>query len=285
LIQSVHLIPTTEIDELALARDRTVIDPDALLELRVSIAASGLRSPIEVFELPAQHTACRYGLISGFRRLAAVRALHGLTGFQDYFTIPAFIRTPSGAAAAFAAMIEENEVRQDLSPWERGRAAVTARDLGLFGTIEEAVDRLHPGASAAKRSRLRTLARVAAQLDGELADPETLSQKQVLRLATALREGFGAEIRAALDAELLSDPDSQWSAILPIVEEAERVGGEDASRSRRPRIRTPAMPRPGLTIRRERTRSGFALHFSGPDATPPLLDLVFEEIERLLAPE
>ena len=39
--------------------------------------------------------------------------------------------------------------------------------------------------------------------------------------------------------------------------------------------------RPTLTVRRERTREGYVLRFSGPDATSGLLDAVLDEIERL----
>jgi ParB family chromosome partitioning protein len=71
----VHLLPLAEIDEDSLIRDRTALDADALTELRLSIAVSGLRMPIEVYELAEPRGPHRYGLISGFRRLAAVRAL------------------------------------------------------------------------------------------------------------------------------------------------------------------------------------------------------------------
>ena len=55
-------------------------------------------------------------------------------------------------------------MRAEVSPWERGRFAVIARDIGVFATVEEAVDRLHPGASRAQRQRLRAFARVAEEL-------------------------------------------------------------------------------------------------------------------------
>ena len=44
------------------------------------------------------------------------------------------------------------------------------------------------------------------------------------------------------------------------------------------------LPRRGLTIRRELTRTGWSLHFTGRDATSNLLDCVFDEIERLFSP-
>ena len=47
----IHLIPLAEIDAAALDRDRTRLDEAALTELRLSIATSGLRMPIEVYAL------------------------------------------------------------------------------------------------------------------------------------------------------------------------------------------------------------------------------------------
>ena len=55
-------------------------------------------------------------------------------------------------------MVEENEIRADLSPWERGRIAVTARDAGLFDTIAAAVERGYADLNchALEETKLRT---------------------------------------------------------------------------------------------------------------------------------
>ena len=50
--------------------------------------------------------------------------------------------------------------------------------------------------------------------------------------------------------------------------------------SREPSV-IPAKPRPGLTIRREQTRDGYSLHFTGRDASSWLMDDVFGDIERM----
>jgi hypothetical protein len=96
----VRPIPLPEIDEAALARDRTAHDAAALDELEASIAASGLRMPVEVYALAAPAGPHRYGLISGFRRLAAFRALHQSTGAERYAAIPAFPGRASPSAAS-----------------------------------------------------------------------------------------------------------------------------------------------------------------------------------------
>jgi ParB family chromosome partitioning protein len=113
-------IPLAEIDEAALARDRRFSDPEAQAELEDSVAASRLRHPIEVFPLEVPCGAHRWGLVSGYRRLAAFRALHARSGEARYAAIPAFVRKRGSMAEALAAMVEENEIRAEISPFERG---------------------------------------------------------------------------------------------------------------------------------------------------------------------
>jgi ParB family chromosome partitioning protein len=277
---TVHRIPLTEIDDAALARDRGTLDEDALTELRLSIAASGLRMPVELFQLSEPRPPHRYGLLSGLRRLQAYQALHELTGQERYTAIPAFLRAPGSMAEALASMVEENEIRAELSPWERGRIAWVAHRQEIFPTIEEAVAKLYPAANKVKRSRLRTLAHLADELDGFLTAPERLSLRQALRLASALSAGFGDVIRTALEESRADNPQTQWQLLLPILIEAETPPPETP----KPGPGCPrrvARPRPGLTIRREQTRDGYSLHFTGRDASSWLMDDVFGDIERM----
>lgn len=279
----IHPIETAAIDDTRLTRDRAGLDEAAMTELRISIAATGLRLPIEVYALPEPNPPYRYGLISGLRRLAAFRALHELTGQDRYTTIPAFLRTPGSLVEAMTAMVEENEIRAGLSPWERGRIAHIAQTQGLFGTVEEAVHTLYPAANRAKRARLRALAYLAGELDGYLTAPEQLSQNQALRLAAAIQAGFGEVIRTALTESSLDGPDGQWALLAPILAEAETP----PAATPRPRPGCPRRvftPRRGLTIRREMTRDGWTLHFTGREATSGLLDTIFDEIERMFGP-
>jgi ParB family chromosome partitioning protein len=285
---TLHHIPLAEINDAALTRDRSGLDADALAELRLSIAASGLRMPIEVFALPESETSApkpphRYGLLSGFRRLLAFRELHELTRQDRYTTIPAFLRAPGTMAEALTAMVEENEIREALSPWERGRIAYLAHRQQIFPTIEEAVARLYPAAKAMKRSRLRSLAHLAEELDGLLTNPESLSQQRLLRIDAAYRAGFDNVIRTALAESSLDGPQAQWQLLLPILTEAEQPPSEAPKRPGRPRRLY--RPRKGLTIRREQTRDGYTLHFTGAEADSELLDVVFDQIERFFEPE
>ncbi len=280
----IELIPLPEIDADALRRDRTRHDEPALLELRLSIATSGLRMPVEVFPLAEPRPPFRYGLISGFRRLAAFRALHDLTGQDRYAAIPAFLRAPAGVAEAITAMVEENAIRVEISPREQAMVAVRAARCEAFPGIDAAIAAFYGNLSRQKRTRLRSIAHLADDLDGYLAAPEALSLRQLLRLAPLIARGYGDLIRATLTEAAATDADAEWRALLPILLEAERPEPEAApSRPGRPR-RVLDLRSRALTIRRERTRAGWALHFTGRNATSDMLDCVFDEIERLFSP-
>jgi ParB family chromosome partitioning protein len=291
----VHLIPLAAIDDAALPRDRTGLDPEPLRELRDSIRASGLRMPVELYELSRPRDALRYGIISGFRRVTAFRELHATWGLEAYAAIPAFLRAPADLAAALAAMVEENAVRADISPWEQARIAVHACDSCGFTTVEDAIARLYPNASPMKRSRLRSAALVVEQLEGPLITPERLSERQLLRLAAAIRNGFAEPIALAIAGR--TAPDAQWSAVQPYLVESESLHATDPEpepdrgrltprrRETRGRPRRVVHLRPQLTVRREITRDGYVLRFSGKEATSGLLDEVLDEIERMYSGE
>ncbi len=89
-----------------------------------------------------------------------------------------------------AQMIAENEIRENLTPWERGLTLATCVAQNPFATIDAAIAALHPTATKQKRTRLRTLALVAEELEDAFTTPELLSQNQIERLAAALRGGL-----------------------------------------------------------------------------------------------
>ena len=183
-------IPVAEIDEKAMIRDRTVIEEEDQIELRNSIAAGGLRMPVEVFETgQADGQGARYGLLSGYRRLRAVRDLAAMTGGETFTTIRAIVRPQAEADRAYVQMVEENEVRADLSNFERGRIAVIAAMQGAFPDTQAAVNALFASGSKAKRSKVRSFALIFEELGDMLAFPESLTETRGLRLGTALRGG------------------------------------------------------------------------------------------------
>jgi ParB family chromosome partitioning protein len=281
-------LPLDSIAADALARDRAAADPTAMKELEQSILASGLRMPIEVFELAEPGSAHRYGLISGFRRLAAFRALRDEWGFGDRFAmIPAFVREPQSIAAAMTAMVEENAIRAEVSPWEQALIAITAWQREVFDTVEAAIDGLYKNLHRDRRRRLRAIAHLVEELEGHLTAPETYPQQRLLRLAAAAARGYADLMRHALSESGNREPDAQWRMLLPILAECEDPAIPDPRPERgsrdRPR-RTYALPRHGIRIRRERTQDGWCLHFTGRRADGVVIDKVFDEIEMLFSP-
>ena len=68
-------LPLSAVDETYLVRDRMQTDTAELEELIASLKARGQQTPIEVVELAQNQGQDRYGLISGWRRLTALRHL------------------------------------------------------------------------------------------------------------------------------------------------------------------------------------------------------------------
>jgi ParB family chromosome partitioning protein len=113
--------------------------------------------------------------------------------------------------------------------------------------------------------------------------------RQMLRLATALRNGFAEPIETALRESSARDPESQWQTLLPYLVESERFATAEPepdtpARARLGRPQRISRPRPGLVIRREIARDGYLLRFTGKEATSSLLDEVLDEIERIYSP-
>ncbi len=278
-------LPLSEILAAALPRDRSTLDPAALAELQASIAMTGLRQPIEVWRLSTPTEAHQYGLISGLRRLTAHLNLNALrpTAHQ---TIPAFLRQPASIPAALAAMIAENEVRADPSPWDKGRILTEVVAEGHFPTLDAAVAALHPNATRQKRARLRACASVVEELEGLITTPDRLNENRLLRLAASLRGGFTELIQQILTENRGQSLETQWSALQSTLAEADR-GEEDFPATET----SPARPRrmltfpQGLIIRREQSPSGYLLRFSGPEAKRGgLMDDVMDAVERLFLP-
>jgi len=171
-------IPIADIVTFELNRDRLVFDDDEMEVLKASLAARGQQSPIEVLRTGGG----RYGLISGLRRLIALRAL-GET------EILALIRRPESAEAAYVAMVEENEVRADLSFYERANIAVTSTNSGVFPTPKRAIAALFAHASSAKRSKIARFVILR----------ETLGR--ALKFPTAIPEKLGLDLAAAIEAD------------------------------------------------------------------------------------
>lgn len=282
-------IPLEEIQEDALFRDRMMLVREELDELRDSIVASGMRMPIEVFELPEpEEGGPRYGLISGYRRLLVMREILAYTENPRYARIRAIVREPKTSADSFAAIAEENEVRAGLSHFERGRFAALTAANGVFGSVEEAVDRLFPFASKAKRSKVRSFALVFEEIGDMLAHPEVLTEKQGLRLASALRGGAEGALRDALAGQRCETAQEEWTLLEQVVETYEESardrsrGGRPAKRQR-PKTGRSFHTTAGITVDWDSEPGGaYVIRLKGRGLDADLMDSLLAEIRSLL---
>ena len=81
---------------------RLRFEGEEMAALTGSIRARGQQTPVDVVELGGG----RFGLISGWRRYMAIRALSAETGESRFATILAVRRRPDTAGAAYVAMVE-----------------------------------------------------------------------------------------------------------------------------------------------------------------------------------
>ena len=277
-------IPLAEIRADALLRDRAALDPTALHELTTSIFTDGLHQPIEVWRLNHPTETQRYGLITGLRRLTAFHALQGWPNPQRFATIPAFVLPVTDLPQAMATMVTENEIRAPITPWEKGSLLVQSVRGEIFPTLDAAVNALYPALTRQRRNRLRSLALVAEECEGLFTTPETLTTAQMERLASALRGGLAPVIAQILTETRGTSLKTQWTALLPTLQEAlDPETEETPNHPTRPRRLLHLTNGQGLTLRRERLKSGWALVFTGPEARKGgLMDDVMDMVERML---
>jgi ParB family chromosome partitioning protein len=180
LIQS---LPLAAVDAGYLVRDRILADEADLDALMASLRARGQQTPIEVVALAGG----AYGLISGWRRLTALRRLHAEAPDDPRFaTVQAILRRPESASDAYLAMVEENEIRVGLSYYERARIVARAAEAGVFPDAGVALQRLFASASRTRRSKIGSFLRLYQTLDDHLRFPSAIPERLGLTLARAL---------------------------------------------------------------------------------------------------
>lgn len=271
-------IPLNMIEMGALPRDRSQIDEEADHQLYMSILLDGLRQPIEVWDKGGV-----YGLIAGHRRLTVYNAL--AEDSDRYATIPAFIRAPETIPQAMAQMIAENEIRANVSPWDRARIVLEACDVRVFETPDEAIKALHPRASDVKKRRLRATVMVVETFRETFPDPHALSERKLLRLGATIRAGLADMALEAIRRHKPKTTDQIWQLIAPIIDESEQV------LAGAPRLKLPHAPRrmiqanPGIHIRREYRADGWALIMTGPRATGVMAAQALDEVIRWVKEE
>lgn len=200
-------IPLDQIKENHILRDRISLNPEELASLKASIAARGQQTPIEVVETGRGE----YGLISGLRRLTALRALLKETGEAKFSHAKTLIKPLNHAPDAYIAMVEENEIRADLSFYERARLAYEAAQQGVFETPQQAVKVLYANALPARRSKIVAFIKLHEMFGDTLCFPAAIPEKLGLALVkageadpkvvTRLQDALKADPPESADAE------------------------------------------------------------------------------------
>jgi ParB family transcriptional regulator, chromosome partitioning protein len=254
-----------------LARDRIPREDEDMAALRESIRAHGQRTPVEVVPLAG---ALPYGLISGWRRLAALRALHAETGDARFATARALVCRPETAEAAYVNMVEENEIRVGLSYWERARVAARATERGVFASEKQALLALFATASRPKRSRIRAFLELYHALDGALRFPQALPERLGLRLVERVRAGETARIAEALRRADPGTPEAELAVLQEVVAPGMPRGRPERAREFLPGVRLEERLR-GQTL---------TLTLKGRAVTPELRAEILELLGRLRDP-
>ena len=245
-----------------LIRDRATLDADEMTALIDSLRSRGQQTPIEVTPIGDK----RYGLISGWRRLEALRRL--AAEGQGAGIVLAFVRRPETAADAYLAMVEENEIRADLGFWERGRIVARAVDAGVYPDTKQALNGLFGSVSRSKRSKIGSFVLLVQALDGILRFPETLSERQGLALAGRLKgatdaSGFVDRIQAAVTEGAPADPDAEWALVEACLQDTSTgtpQGGKPA-----PNVRDAGdTTRRGVKLSESRAGGALTLTLTGP---------------------
>ncbi len=256
-------LPLSRVDPDYLVRDRVVQDDEAMATLIESLRQRGQQTPIEVVALDKG----RFGLISGSRRLQALKTLLAETGEERFATVLAIQRQPEGAAEAYLAMVEENEIRADLCFYERARIVARAVEQKVYPTHKAALLALFASASRARRSKIRSFLPIVAALDGVLRYPAALTERLGLRLSRALQEDatLGARLRAALQAAAPTDEASETAVIKSLLSSGKDTVNQSLTRRLETDKVTPIAPglelidagADGVTLRGDRVNADF----------------------------
>ena len=267
-------LPLDEIVMDHLVRDRLVVDATEMQTLKTSLRSRGQQTPIEVMQLEDG----RYGLISGWRRCQALSEI-AQEDRDDDPTVLALLRRPEEASDAYLAMVEENEIRVDLSYFERARIVAKAVEEGVYGTERTALQMLFRSASRAKRSKIGSFLPVVRALDGVVRFPHGLSERLGLSLAQALNDdpGFAPRLQAQLEAVEVETPEAETALLtkaLAVHNQSLKARTETKSAEPEPAFRDETIG--AFTLRRHRDGTLSILGAAWPDKLDP-------DLKRLLS--
>lgn len=272
-------LPLDQIAEDYLVRDRLSADGEDMATLLASLRARGQQTPIEVVALD-KHS---YGLISGWRRLQAIRQLAQDTDEAQFKTILAVRRTPADAAATYVSMVEENEIRAGLSYYERARVTAKAVEQRVYSSEKEALNGLFGSVPRAKRSKIKSFIRIVDALDDVLLFPSALSERAGLALARALQDdpNFATRLRARLLPAVPETAEQELALLAEMVQPpttptAKTAGTDSPS--------PPAQRRdvaPGVVAV---LHSDGSMTLRGPGFTPDLRDSLIDLLAQSIPP-
>lgn len=223
----VQVLALAEVDTGHLVRDRISADEEELSALIESLRARGQQTPIEVVDR-GEGQSPRYGLISGWRRLAAL----GRLAQEDakFGRVLALVRAPKSASEAYVAMVEENEIRVGLSYYERARIAVKAVEQGVYPDLKAALNGLFANVSRAKRSKIKSFTQIVEALDGQLRFPTAIGERLGLELAKRLEDPAGGDaLLGALSARSVATAQEEQACLArALAPEKSRTEGQGA---------------------------------------------------------
>lgn len=211
------------VDASYLVRDRMGADEAELSVLIESLRARGQQTPIEVVDLGEG----RFGLISGWRRMAALERLWAETGDERFKTVKALLRRPESASDAYLAMVEENEIRVGLSYYERARIAARAAERGVYPDEPTALRGLFAAASRAKRSKIGSFLAIYHALDNDLNFAAAIPERLGLKLSKVLKDDAASGRRIA--KLLRAHPATTVEEEAVLLNRAMRVPGKNQS--------------------------------------------------------
>jgi len=208
----IQRIPLDLVSDAYLVRDRIEVDDAEMTTLIESLRERGQQTAIEVTAIDDG----RYGLISGWRRMQALRQL-------EMPDVLAIVRTPADSAESYLAMVEENEIRVGLSYYERARIVARAVDQGVYRTDRVGLVTLFHAASRPKRSKIGSFVGIVRALDDHLLFPTAITERSGLALAAALETDatLGARIAEAPTASPPTSPEAEAAIIAQMITPAE----------------------------------------------------------------
>jgi len=282
----IERIALEQIDEAHLVRDRLEQDEDEMGALMASLRARGQQTPIELVLLSDRPDGKTHGLISGWRRLSALKRLYSEGSESRFASIKALVIQPETARDAYVAMVEENEIRVNLSHYERARIAVRALREGVYPNQKMALQGLFANATRAKRSKIGSFVALVEALDAVLMFPVAINEKLGLALVREITRdpGFTETLINHLRAGERDSPVGELRILSAAVSAAENAAltrqseaqGNVPPAENTPRIREPlpvqnerinALVAPGLRLGYTPGKHRIELSGAGVDET------------------